>query len=149
MILRATGDDTCFEDMVARYAVQDIVAIAPPVPYREALNEMLTVDGLLVFQGTPFNTQVPAKIYEYFRARRPILGLVDPRGETARILQSAGFPDLAAMDGVDEIMDKLMRFIEGIRRGTAYCATDEVVVASSREHRTRELAALFDEVMPA
>ncbi len=149
VILRATGDDTCFEDMVARYAVQDIVAIAPPIPYREALNEMLAVDGLLVFQGTPFNTQVPAKIYEYFRARRPILGLVDPRGETARILQSAGFPDLAAMDGVDEITEKLMRFIEEIRRGTAYCATDEVVVASSREHRTRELANLFDEIIPA
>jgi hypothetical protein len=35
----------------------------------------------MVFQGTPFNTQIPAKIYEYFRAGKPILGLVDTAGE--------------------------------------------------------------------
>ena len=145
VILRATGDDPYFSAMVQKYGVQDIVRIEPPVPYREALREMLDVDGLLVFQGTPFNTQVPAKIYEYFRARRPIFGLVDPAGETARILSAAGFRNVAAMDSAADISTALDTFLEEIRHGKAYFASDAVVTASSREHRTRELASLFNQ----
>ena len=146
VILRATGDDPYFNAMVQKYGVQDIVRIEPPVPYREALREMLDVDGLLVFQGTPFNTQVPAKIYEYFRARRPIFGLVDPAGETARILSAAGFTDVASMDSPEAICQALDKFLREIQQGNAYCASDAVVTASSREHRTRELANLFNQV---
>lgn len=146
VILRATGDDPYFNALVKKFGIEDIVRIAPPVPYREALREMLDVDGLLVFQGTPFNTQVPAKIYEYFRARRPIFGLVDPAGETARILSAAGFRNVAPMDSVDSICTALGDFMEEIRQGSAYCASDAVVTASSREHRTRELASLFNQV---
>jgi hypothetical protein len=146
VILRATGDDPYFNALVKKYGVEDIVRIEPPVPYREALREMLEVDGLLVFQGTPFNTQVPAKIYEYFRARRPIFGLVDPAGETARILSAAGFRNVAPMDSAEKICTALDGFMDEIRQGNAYSASDAVVTASSREHRTRELASLFNQV---
>ena len=146
VVLRATGDDARFAALAQNYGVGDIVRIEGAVPYREALREMLDVDGLLVFQGTPFNTQVPAKIYEYFRARRPIFGLVDPAGETARILGAAGFCNIAPMDEAERISAALALFIDEIRQGSAYCASEAVVTASSREHRTRELASLFNQV---
>ncbi|MDT1843316.1 glycosyltransferase family 4 protein, partial [Acinetobacter baumannii] len=75
IVLRAPGDLAAVSSMVDQADVADIVEVAPPVPYRLALEEMLMADGLMVFQGTLFNTQIPAKIYEYFRARKPILGL--------------------------------------------------------------------------
>lgn len=145
VVLRATGDDPRFNALAQKYGIEDIVRIEPPVPYREALREMLEVDGLLVFQGAQFNTQVPAKIYEYFRARRPIFGLVDPAGETARILGAAGFRSIAPMDRAQGICTALDIFLDEIRKGSAYRASKEVVTASSREHRTRELAQLFNQ----
>jgi glycosyltransferase involved in cell wall biosynthesis len=144
VILRAPGDVEHTAELATRYGVDDIVESAPPVPYREALREMLGADGLLVFQGTPFNTQVPAKIYEYFRARKPVLGLVDTGGETARVLRAAGFFSLATMDSVDAIVPVLAAFIDDIAAGRAYVASDELVAASSRVHRAGQLAGVFD-----
>lgn len=149
VILRATGDDARFGGLVKKYGICDIVRIEPAVAYREALHEMLGVDGLLVFQGTPFNTQVPAKIYEYFRARRPIFGLVDPAGETARVLTAAGFDDQASMNSVESIMKTLERFLARLREGNAHVASKELVQAASRENRAGELAELFAKVCGA
>lgn len=144
IILRATGDDAYFEALTRKYGVDDIVRVEPPIPYREALREMLEADGLLVFQGSAFNNQVPAKIYEYFRARRPILGLLDPAGETAKVLSAAGFNNFAAMDSASEITPVLREFLSQVREGTAYVASEEVIAASSRKHRSAELAQIFD-----
>lgn len=144
IVLRAPGDIGAISEMVARADVGDIVDVAPPVPYRAALEEMLAADGLMIFQGSTFNTQIPAKIYEYFRARKPILGLVDPDGETARVLGRAGFHDMAQMDSTDAITPVLASFIDKIGRGEATIAGDELIRSSSRQHRASELAAVFD-----
>jgi hypothetical protein len=144
VILRAPGEMDEIAAIAQRFDVQDIVDVAPPIPYREALAEMLAADGLMVFQGTPFNTQIPAKIYEYFRARKPILGLVDPSGETAKVLGTAGFHDLVDMDSAEAIAPVLHQFVEKIARGEATIASDELIKSSSRKHRASELAGVFD-----
>jgi len=146
VVLRAPGDIEGVRKLVVRHGVADLVEVAPPVPYREALKEMLAADGLLVFQGTPFNTQVPAKIYEYFRTRKPVLGLVDTAGETARVLRNGGFHDLAQMGDSADIARTLDGFVARIRSGEAHVASEALVAASSRAHRASELAKVFDEV---
>jgi peptidoglycan/xylan/chitin deacetylase (PgdA/CDA1 family) len=146
VILRAPGEDAHFLALIETFKLADIVKIAPPVPYRDALAEMLAVDGLLLFQGTPFNRQIPAKIYEYFRARKPIFGLLDLSGDTASALGVAGFHDIATMDSAEEITLSLRFFIQKIRCGQAHFASDEVVAASSRKHRALQLAQIFDEL---
>ena len=147
VMLRAPGDDSYFLAMIDNFKLTGIVKIAPPVPYRDALAEMLTVQGLLLFQGTPFNRQIPAKIYEYFRARKPIFGLLDLSGDTASALRVAGFQDLANMDSADAITLALQSFIQKIRDGQTHVASDDVVAASSRKHRARQLAQIFEEVI--
>ncbi|WP_229411246.1 MULTISPECIES: glycosyltransferase [unclassified Massilia] len=144
VILRAPGEAEAMLELAQQHGVDDIVEIAPSVPYREALREMLSVDGLMVFQGTPFNTQIPAKLYEYFWARRPILGLVDPTGETARVMGAAGFESVAHMDRPESIVPVLKAFIEQIRSGSVHVASDEVVKQCSRANRAQQLAHLLD-----
>jgi hypothetical protein len=146
IILRAPGDIPYFKSLAEKYHVADVVKVEPPLTYREAVSEMMAVDGLLVFQGSPFNTQVPAKIYEYFRARKPIFGLVDPTGETARVLCAAGFHDLVPMACATAIALRLADFISQTRQGTAKIASDDVIFASSRKHRASELARVLDEI---
>jgi glycosyltransferase involved in cell wall biosynthesis len=146
VILRAPGDLPHVMALVEKYGLEDIVKVERPVPYHEALQEMLRVDGLLVFQGTPFNTQIPAKIYEYFWARKPILGLLDPAGETARVLTAAGFYNVAPIEATDAIVLSMENFILQIRSGDAHVASDDLIAASSRKHRAAQLAQVFNQV---
>lgn len=144
VVLRAPGDIEQMTALVSQFGVEDIVEVAPQVPYREALNEMLEADGLLVFQGRQFNSQIPAKVYEYFRARKPILALVDPDGETAQVLSMAGFDALAAMDDPDAIGLTLSNFMVQLRANQAHIASEELIANSSRIGRANELARVFE-----
>ena len=146
VVLRAPGEIDAVQALAQGFGVDDLVEVLPSVPYRDALQEMMGADGLMIFQGTPFNTQIPAKIYEYFRARKPILGLVDTSGETARVLRTAGFTDMAQMVDSEDIAQAIDTFITRIRRGEAYVASETLVAASSRAHRASELAAVFDSI---
>ncbi|MCD2519392.1 glycosyltransferase [Massilia sp. G4R7] len=144
VVLRAPGDLDGTRACVAAAGVADLVEVAAPVTYREAVSEMLAADGLMVFQGTPFNAQIPAKLYEYFRARKPIIGLLDPAGETARVLGKAGCNDIAHIDSPDAIAAALERFLTCIAKGRAKVASEEVIRSASRRNRARELALVLD-----
>ncbi|MBA4141416.1 MAG: glycosyltransferase [Nitrosospira sp.] len=144
--LRATGHDDYLRRMVDRYAIGDVVSLAPPIPYKEALSEMLAADGLLILQASNCNNQIPAKLYEYLRARRPILALTDPAGNTACALREAGIDTIAPLDSRDVIIRELLRFVGLAQRDEAPIALMEKILASSRRSRTRELATLLDSV---
>lgn len=146
VVLRAPGEIDYFQRLILQYEIDDIVFVEAPISYQQALAEMLAADGLLVFQGTPFNTQIPAKIYEYFRARKPIFGLLDPLGETARVLAKAGFHHIADMQCADAIATKLTDFLTKIDSGKVYIATEELILSSSRKHRAHQLAQVFDQI---
>lgn len=60
----------------------------------EARNVMLASDQLLLLDlnGTRDSVQVPAKLFDYVRARRPILAFTPRESPTARILLQCGTP---------------------------------------------------------
>ena len=104
----------------------------------------MRADGLLVLQAGNCNEQIPAKVYEYLRCRRPLLGLTDPAGDTAGLLRRAGIPNVARLDSAEDIALELRRFLDQARRGAAALPDEAVVTATSRLHRARELAGLLD-----
>jgi glycosyltransferase involved in cell wall biosynthesis len=66
--------------------LEQVVEFASHVPRRVILQEMLDASALLVVQ--PVTTvSVPAKLYEYMGAGRPVLALAEPGGETAEIIR--------------------------------------------------------------
>lgn len=144
IVLRASGQEGNYGDDLRRLGIDDIVELAPAVAYVSALREMMTVDGLLLLQAANCNAQVPAKIYEYLRANRPVLALTDPAGDTARTLARMGVGLVARLDSATEIEAALLRFIEQLRHGTAVQAAPETVASYSREAQAGQLAALFD-----
>lgn len=73
----------------ADLGIGDLVRFESWLPHAEAWERLAEADLLLLLaEGQP--DQVPNKLYEYLGARRPILGLADPQGETARLLEQAG-----------------------------------------------------------
>lgn len=141
---RASVHDELLQSLAARYDVAEFIDCQPPVPYRQALAEMLDADGLMVMQAANCNEQIPAKIYEYLRANRPILTLTDPQGDTAATLRAAGATDIARLDSAADIGRVLPVFLAAIREGRAALPNRQAVADASREGRTAQLAGLLD-----
>jgi hypothetical protein len=95
-------------------------------------------------QAANCNEQIPAQIYEYLRANRPILTLTDPQGDTAMTLRTAGATDIARLDSAADICRVLSDFLVAIRAGRAVLPHPHAVAAASREGRTAQLAGLLD-----
>ena len=138
-------------DLLARlakdYAVEAHVELMQPVAYRDALAEMINADGLLILQAANCNAQVPAKLYEYLRARRPVLTLTDPRGDTAQVVRDAGIGAIAPLDNAPAIAELLERFVAAPEAGTL--PTEAAIQSASRRGRTQALAALLDQAIIA
>ena len=145
---RGAGHEAYYEPLLREYGIDDIVEILPSVGYQEAVSEMLEADALLLFQAGNCNYQVPAKLYEYLRSRRPILAITDAAGDTASILREVGIESIAAIDSAAEIEQMLGREIESSRENSGRCGLDEEVVRRfSREARAAEMRAELESIL--
>lgn len=146
---RAPVHDDLLRSLATRYGVASFVEIAPALPYREALVEMMSADALLVLQASNCNEQIPAKIYEYLRAGRPIVGLTDPVGDTAGVLRQAGLGAIARLDSAQDIATLLHSFVGRLRTGTAERPDPSAVKRASRKERAALLASHLDQIARA
>ncbi len=144
---RASVHDALLTDLANQHGVLDFIELCPPVPYRQALAEMLSVDALLVMQASNCNAQIPAKIYEYLRAGKPLIGLTDPIGDTAGVLRGAGLEAIARLDSVDEIAALLPTFVAAVREQRATLPDPVAVKNASRQGRSQAFAQLLDGVL--
>ena len=141
---RAAVHDDLLQTLAARLNVLEFIETLPPIPYREALAEMTSADALLIIQAANCNAQIPAKLYEYLRARRPLVGLTDPTGDTASALRAVGGHYQAPLDDAAAIAGVLMQLVADRQGGVLQLPREEAVIASSRESRTRALARLLE-----
>ncbi|MDM4764899.1 glycosyltransferase [Pelomonas sp. SE-A7] len=144
VVLRASGVEQVYAGLVGELGLQQVVDFQPGLPYEAALREMLAADGLLIFQGYTSNPAVPAKLYEYFRARRPILALADADGDTAGLIRQENVGTLAPLDDEAAITQALASFITGIESDTATVMSLDRVAEFERTRTVEKFAALFD-----
>ena len=97
-------------------------------------------------QGSNCNAQIPAKLYEYLRAGRPVLGLADPQGDTGRTLLEAGVPHVATMESEADVTAALARYLRELRDGSATVVRREDADRFSRHALTGKFAALLDRI---
>jgi len=143
---RAPVHDELILGLARAHGVADYFEVLPPVPYRDALAEMTASDGLLAMQAANCNEQIPAKVYEYLRASRPILGLADPRGDTGRMLGEVGCPYVAALESEADVTACLAGYLRALRAGSATVVARSQAERFSRRSLTGRLAQLLDEV---
>lgn len=145
--LRATGEEEYYRELLDRSGVANLIKLEEPVTYSEAIAEMLSADGLLLFQAANCNHQIPAKAYEYIRARRPVLTLTDPGGNTATLMREAGLKSIARIDSMEDIRQALISFIDQIRTGNSSLPAADTVAKYSRRQKTGELAGVLQSVV--
>lgn len=146
---RAPHHDAEVMDHARRHGLEACVEVAPPIPYQRAIAEMMGADVLLVFQGSQFNTQIPAKIYEYLRAGRDILAVVDPAGGTARQLarfEARQIADIRSAEAIRSALLVLLAERSAPGHADAQARNQRAVQAYSRQSQAALLQALFDRV---
>lgn len=146
VILRASGEEDLYTQKIVQAGLTDIVQLAPAVDYQQAIGEMLQTDALLVFQDATCNHQIPAKLYEYLRAKRPILALTDKNSDTAKLLYEAGLNYISPIDDVAAIKTMLLDFLHAHKQQRAAIPYEEVVAQHSRKAKTHSLALLLNTV---
>ncbi|MCW2313654.1 polysaccharide deacetylase family protein [Rhodoferax antarcticus] len=149
---RAPRHDAEVLAYAASYGLQACVQVAPPIPYQNAIAEMMGADLLLVFQGSIFNTQIPAKIYEYLRAQRPVFAVLDPVGGTAaqlRRFEAVFFADIASTDAIRSALQHALAALQSDDQPAALQRNRDQVMVYSRKAQTVRLQQLFDELVNA
>ena len=146
VILRASGNEGVYRTYLRELKLEEIVTLGDAISYADALSEMLNVDGLLVFQASNCNCQIPAKIYEYIRAKRPILALTDPNGDTAHLLKKEGIDTIGMLDSKEDTARALLDFLAKVRAGKAPIASDRSIERHSRRVHAGEVAQLLNAV---
>ncbi|MEP6609637.1 MAG: glycosyltransferase [Burkholderiaceae bacterium] len=147
VVLRASGRDAAYRRQIAELKIDGIVRVEGRVSHPEALEEMRRADGLLLLQGAQCGRQIPAKAYEYLACRRPIIGLLDPAGDTHELISKQWqIPYVGAMDSAPEIAEVLRKFIGDCRAQQAFVPAASLLDQHSRAAGARQLAQLFDEV---
>jgi len=146
VVLRASAHDDWLAPHIERSGLAGIVRLAPAIGYRAALEEMLRVDGLLVLQGADCDHQIPAKVYEYLRAGRPILALAGDASDTRALLAESGVSACAPLESIGRIEAALEAFLADIRSGTAARPDRDAALRHSRRASTGALAGLLDRV---
>lgn len=146
VVLRSSGVETHYSELLRQLNLTDHVIFASALPYTAALQEMTAVDGLIIFQGYTSNPAIPAKLYEYFRAGRPILALADAAGDTVQLLRREGIGEICPLADEELIVASLERFLASIESGNAKILTSDRVIAFERGLAVSKFATLFDEV---
>ncbi len=146
VVLRATGHDEQFAPMLAARDLTGIVKLEPAIDYDEALKEMMAASGLLLFQASNCNHQIPAKLYEYMRAAKPVLGLTDPAGDTASRMREVGLVNIVQLDDKHKIKSVFIEFLRALNEKTAPLPDPRIVQQYSRQAQATRLAELFGSV---
>lgn len=147
VVLRASGSEAMYSEEIRRRGLEGMVTLAPPVSNHEALLEQADADALLLFQGSKFDHQIPAKVYEYLRIGRPIFALLGNGGDTEALLHETGGAKLVALDDVPGIEKGLLEFMHSLRDRRAPMANNAVVQGYSRRQGTTVLAGLLDGIV--
>ena len=141
--LRATGHDQLYQQQIEKLDIADMVKLAPSIPYMQALEEMLSVDGLLLLQADNCNYQIPAKAYEYIRAQKPVLALTPGGGDTGLLLHDAGVADIAPLDDKEQIKEALIQFLEKLEKGEVVIMDQENIKQYSRQYQAVKFETLL------
>lgn len=122
----------------------DFVTFEGQRDYRDTLQAMQAADILVLFDSPGRTIGVPAKLYEYLGARRPILALAESDGDTANILRASGVAHrIASPTDVAQIRRAVGELVEVIQ--TRETASDDVRVRQfTRENLTCKLADYLD-----
>ena len=146
---RNTGGKFDLDAEVKQRNLEAVVSIGGQVSYQQSLRDMAAADLLLMLDGPGRKLGVPAKLYEYLGAGRPVLALSEPESDSAWVLRQSGVPHrLVAPPGDGaSIRHALVELAAEVERAGA--PDREPLRMFTREHMAERIASLLEAGCPA
>ena len=139
--------DSDVEGLADSHGIADRIAMHPHVPYRSALGLQLQADVLLLLQWNDRREEgtIPAKLFEYLYARRPILYIGYAHGAAAELIKkrSAGL----VSNSPECIRDQLQTWLAQKRSGSLKRFDPSVGRGLSRDEQFRKLEHVFADIL--
>lgn len=130
--------------MLKQLGIQSIVDLQGQLPYAETMLSMLNADILLVLQSPAYETAIPAKLFEYLGADKPVLALADG-GDIEWVLRTAGGTYRIASptdpDAIEKAIEDLTRIV--VMQTTSPPSAGRLRVFT-REYMAERLAQLLN-----
>ncbi len=106
---------------IEKSGVSELVKIIPQLGHRQALQQMLVSDALLLIinSDSPKGT-LTSKVFEYLRCGKPILAMIPQNGEAAELLRESGQEHICPMESSTLIMKCLLNLISESRNPREY-----------------------------
>lgn len=150
--LDVIGDEwSAVRERAATDGLADRVSFAGYLPHREAVRRLARADVAVAIVADRPGARATAlgKLYEYMGVGIPVLALVPPDGESARLVREGAAGWVVASHDRSAIAARLTELAEGKRLGAPMAGADPAFAARyDRRALTGELAAVLDEVVP-
>ena len=140
LIFQGAGDGGHYKNLTKALAISELIRFTPSVSYLDSLFCISKAEALVIIQDEVFNFQIPAKLYEYIRASRPVLVITPENSSTAWAANRCSLCAITQKN--DEIAKQLSEWIK-----VPICISqDKQLVQFSRFKKTAEMAAIFDQI---
>ena len=153
---RAEGDDSIgFQKLAAECGASEFVRIEPRrIPYLDALRTMQEADALLML-GSTESHYTASKIFPYWLANRPIVGLAHQQSTVVEIARQLGGIHICQYTGENDLdlaAERLFESISALREGDTTIIPYRNPVAFepyAARGIARAYAEIFNRVVPA
>lgn len=147
---RASGGEFDLPVEIARRGLGDCVKPIGMVPYAEALDRMMRADILLLIHTPLWKLGIPAKLYEYLGAGRPILALAEPDSDIGWVLRTANvLHRIVPPRDVPAIQRALAELVGAVQACQPARPDPEAILQFTRREMARRFAACLDQCAPA
>ena len=135
--------------LVREYGLGRVFETPGYLSHRQALTQMAKTSVLLLI--TSDDPRVfPAKVFEYLRLEKPILGIVPKESQMAEFLRETGTSTVVPPGDIDGIRQALLSYFADFDKGRSSRSLGENDLKRfERRSLTSRLASLFDEVVSA
>jgi glycosyltransferase involved in cell wall biosynthesis len=126
----------------------DVVQVVGIVPSHQAIGAQCGADILLLIIGKGEGKAIlTGKVFEYLGARKPILAVVPPDGEAAKLIQQTNAGIVVDPDDTGAIVHALEDlYAKWERGGIPYVPDVDEVNRYSRVEQARQLSNLFEQI---
>lgn len=138
-------NDYSVHEFLEKYGLTGYAENRGQVTHAEAINAMCsaTILLLLINDAQDILGRIPAKLFEYIAAKRPILAIGDPKGDAATILEETGAGILIDLKDVDGLQSTIASWYADYKSGKLSVKSGGIE-KYARKSVTEQYARLLD-----
>jgi len=139
-----------FSTEIQARGLSECVRHGGQIPYADSLERMQRADILLLVHSPGYRVGVPAKLYEYLGAGRPILALAEPDSDIAWVLRESGvLHRIAPPTDVARIRQALVELTREVNACEFREANANGLQQFTRERMAQRFAECLDSCVPS